>query len=445
MVYCRGTPSDYNAWVNLGNVGWSYDDVLPYFRRLETYHAAADQYHGDQGPLHISRPLKLHPLAQAWIEAGQQAGFKYNPDTNGAAREGFGPCDATVNRGRRCSSASAYLHPVLRRRNLRVVTDALAHRILLEGNRATGVEYVHKGERLQAHVDREVILSGGAINSPQLLMLSGIGDGDQLRRHGIKTRIELPGVGQDLQDHLASSVMFACLEPISLYNYLSPPKVAMALAQYLLYRGGPLARLSVEAIAFVRAHPLATEADAKMHFAMALYRRNGRELIKQHGFFAYIAGVRPRSRGAVRLRSADPTEPPLIDPNFFAIEDDRRALIEAIKIAREVFAQRAFDRYRGPELTPGPLVISDSEIEAHVRGTAEADYHSVGTCRMGNDSFAVVDSQLRVHGSQGLRVVDASVMPLIPGGNTNIPTVMVAERGSDMILGRSKAEIRKAA
>jgi len=454
MVYDRGTAADYDRWAALGNEGWSYRDVLPYFKRAETYRAGAsegsdpagpDPFHGDAGPLQVSRVKTLHPLAQAWVEAGQQAGFNYNPDTNGALREGFGPCDTTVGGGQRSSSASAYLHPVRRRPNLRVETAALVTRVLFSGTRATGVEYVQKGRRHEVHAEGEVILAGGAINSPQLLLLSGVGEGVQLRSHGIETRIELPGVGQNLQDHLASSVKVACTTPISLYNYLSPIAGGLALGRYLLFRQGPLATASVEAIAFVKAHPLSMEEDVKMIFAMALYQHNGREVIKQHGFFAHIDVVRPESRGRVSLRSADPLAPPLLDPNFFATERDRRTLVEAIKMAREVFKQKAFNPYRGRELAPGQSVNSDAEIEAYIRATAEADYHSVGTCKMGSDTRAVVDAQLRVHGAQGLRVVDASVMPLMPGGNTAVPTIMVAERGADLILGKSALGAARAA
>jgi len=437
MVYCRGTPSDYDRWAALGNEGWSYAEVLPYFKKAENYLPGADAYHGSKGPLQVSRPATLHPLAQAWIEAGQQAGFPYNADTNGEQRGGFGPSDATVGEGRRSSSASAYVHPVRSRKNLEVLTGALTTQVLLQGTRAVGVRYVHRGRSFESRCEGEVILASGAINSPQLLMLSGIGDPEHLSQHGIAPCIDLPGVGQNLQDHLASSVKVACTVPISLYNYLNPIAGGVALGKYLLFRKGPLASSSVEAIAFVKSHPEAIEEDVKMIFAMALYQHNGREVIKQHGFFAHIDGVRPQSRGTVRLRSADPTAPPLLNPNFFATESDRRTLIEAVKISREVFAQKAFDRYRGRELAPGPDVRSDVQIEAYIRTTAEADYHSVGTCKMGRDPLAVVDARLRVHGAQALRVVDASIMPLMPGGNTNMPTVMVAEKGADLILGKS--------
>jgi choline dehydrogenase len=436
MVYCRGTRSDYDGWAAAGNDGWSYDEVMPYFKRAETYEPGVDQYHGSYGPIRVSRPGVKHPLSHAWIAAGQAAGYPYNADTNGAEREGFGPVDLTVGRGRRSSSAAAYLRPVRKRPNLTVVTNALASRVLFEGRRAVGVEYRQGGQTMQARSAREVILSGGAINSPQLLMLSGIGDAEHLKEHGIAVVADLKGVGRNMQDHLAGSVRFGASVPISLYNYMSPVKGALALAQYVLFRTGPLSNGGMEAVAFVKSRPDLAEPDIKFHFAMALYQKNGREFVRRHGFFAHINVVRPESRGRITLASADPAAPPVIDPNFLAAESDLEGLREGIRIARSVFMQKAFDPYRAEELAPGPAAQSDAEIDAYIRSETEMDYHSVGTARMGRDPMAVVDSSLRVHGVGGLRVVDASVMPTLVGGNTNMPVIMVAEKASDMILGR---------
>jgi choline dehydrogenase len=436
MVYCRGTRSDYDGWAAAGNDGWSYDEVMPYFKRAETYEPGVDQYHGSYGPIRVSRPGVKHPLSHAWIAAGQAAGFPYNGDTNGAEREGFGPVDLTVGRGRRSSSAAAYLRPVRKRPNLTVVTGALASRVLFEGRRAVGVEYRRGDRTVQARAGREVILSGGAINSPQLLMLSGIGDAEHLKEHGIAVVADLKGVGRNMQDHLAGSVRFGASVPISLYNYMSPLKGALALTQYVLFRTGPLANGGMEAVAFVKSRPDLAEPDIKFHFAMALYQKNGREFVRRHGFFAHINVVRPESRGRITLASTDPTAPPVIDPNFLDAESDLVGLREGIRIARSVFMQQAFDPYRAEELAPGPAVRSDAEIDAYIRSETEMDYHSVGTARMGSDPMAVVDSRLRVHGVAGLRVVDASVMPTLVGGNTNMPVIMVAEKASDMILGR---------
>lgn len=433
MVYDRGTRSDYDGWAALGNEGWGYDDVLPCFKRAETYEPHVDQHHGSYGPVRISRPGIKHPLSKAWIAAGEAAGYPYNDDTNGSERLGFGPVDLTVGNGRRSSSSAAYLAG--RPPNLDIITGAHATRIIFEGKRAVGVAYVKDGREEKIWASREVILSGGALNSPQLLMLSGIGDGDHLKANGIETLVDLKGVGRNLQDHLAGAVRFACSVPISLYNYMSPVAGALALGRYVLTRTGPLASAGMEAVAFVKSRDELPEPDVKFHFALALYQNNGREFVRRHGFFAHINVVRPASRGRISLGSSDPLAPPLIDPNFLAEESDRVGLRQGIKIAREVFGQKAFDPYRDEEIGPGKSVQSDSEIDAYIRARAEADYHSVGTCKMGSDDMAVVDAKLRVHGVEGLRVVDASVMPTLVGGNTNMPVIMIAERAFDIIYG----------
>jgi choline dehydrogenase len=436
MVYDRGTRSDYDGWAALGNVGWAYDQVLPYFQRAESYEPHVDQYHGSYGPVRVSRPGIKHPLSKAWIAAGAAAGYPYNGDTNGAQRVGFGPVDLTVGKGRRSSSSSAYLTPVRGRANLTVVTGAQATKVMFKGARAIGVEYRTGSQLVWARADHEVILSGGALNSPQLLMLSGIGDGDHLRQHGIAVKADLKGVGRNLQDHLAGAVRFACSVPISLYNYMSPVQGALALGRYVLTKTGPLASAGMEAVAFVKSRGDLAEPDIKFHFALALYQNNGREFVRRHGFFAHINVVRPASRGRISLSSSDPFAPPVIDPNFLAEDSDRIGLREGVKIARDVFGQKAFDPYRDEEIAPGVSVRSDAEIDDYIRARAEADYHSVGTAKMGSDDMAVVDDRLRVHGLEGLRVVDASVMPTLVGGNTNMPIMMVAEKASDMILGK---------
>ena len=435
MVYCRGTASDYDGWAQSGNRGWSYADVLPYFRCAETYEPGVDEWHGSDGPVHVSRPMVKHPLARAFVEAGQQAGYPYNDDSNGAVREGFGPTDVTVSRGRRVSTSSAYLRPVLGRTNLTVISDAQVLRLLFAGKRATGIAYAKGGREHQVHADKEVILSAGAINSPQLLMLSGIGPAEHLAEHGIPVVHDLPGVGQNLQDHLAISVKYRSRQPISMFKYFSPVRGAAALGQYMLFRKGPLADPGMEAIAFVKSDQALSDPDLKFHFVMALYSNNGRDLTPEHGFAAHINVVRPESTGTLRLASADPSAAPIIDQNYLSSPRDRHVMRRGVQIAREVFGQRAFDPYRDDELAPGAGVIADADIDAFIRAKAEADYHSVGTARMGADPMAVVDDQLRVHGIAGLRVVDASVMPTIPSGNTNIPVIMVAEKASDMILG----------
>jgi choline dehydrogenase len=436
MVYCRGTRSDYDEWVRLGNAGWSHAEVLPYFRRAETHELGESAWHGGSGPLHVGRPRVKHPLARAFVEAGQQAGHPYNDDTNGARRFGFGPTDVTAWRGRRQSTSIAYLRPARRRRNLDVITHALATRVLFERRRAIGMELARGRGVQRVHAASEVILAAGALNSPKLLLLSGVGGGSQLRARGIPVVQDLPGVGENLHDHLATHVKLRSRVPNSMFKYFGPVQGALAVARYVALREGPLADPGMEAVAFVGSAPGLADPDLKFHFLMALYRNNGRELIPEHGFGAHVNAVQPRSRGSVRLASADPAAAPLIDQNYLADPHDLEVMRAGIRIAREVFRQPAFDRFRGDELAPGSQATSDADLDAYVREKSEADYHSVGTCRMGNDALAVVDAELRVHGLDGLRVVDASVMPRIVSGNTNLATIMIAEKASDQILGR---------
>ena len=437
MVYIRGCHSDYDLWRQLGNAGWSYADCLPYFRRAETYEVGSSEFHGTDGPLHVSRPSIRNPLSQAWVDAGVQAGYPFNNDFNGVTQEGFGPLDATISRARRFSSATSYLKPALKRPNLTVLTKAQTARILFDGTRAVGVEYIHDKQVKQARAEREVIVSGGTINSPQVLQLSGIGNGDLLSRFGIKPIVDLKGVGQNLQDHLHSMVKWECTQPISLYRNMHPLRQAQAMAQYYLFKTGPITTPGLEAVAFVKSSPEVVDPDLQYHFVMVLYNDHGREIIPRHGFMSYFNLSRPESRGSITIRSADPLQHPAIEPNYLSAENDIRVLRAGIRISREIVAQQAFDPYRGAELMPGPDVQTDAELDAFIRQNSETLYHPVGTCRMGQDPGAVVDEQLRVHGVQGLRVVDASVMPRLVSGNTNAPTIMIAEKASDMILGRS--------
>ena len=434
MVYDRGTRGDYDGWRQLGNDGWSYDDVLPYFKKLEDYQRGADDFHGSGGPVHVSRPGIHHPLARAFSEAAQAAGLPYNDDANGAVREGVGPTDVTASRGRRYSAARSYLKPALKRSNLRVITGAHVEKVLTENSRAVGVQYRRGGVSEKAAARREVIVSSGAIHSPHILMLSGIGPAAHLRDFGIAVAHDLPGVGQNYRDHLALAVKQACTLPISMFNFFHPMIAARAVANFLLFRRGPLAEPPAQVSAYMRITPGSTEPDIKIHFAMALYEAMGRKLINQHGYFAHIELLRPQSVGEIKLASADPLTLPAIDPNILAVPADIVVARKAIQAVRKIFAQAAFDPMRGEELAPGPSVDTDEDLDAYVRDTAISDIHSVGTCRMGDDPMAVVDSRLRVRGVASLRVVDASVMPRVPGGNTNVPTMMVAEKAADMIL-----------
>lgn len=434
MVYDRGARGDYDGWAQLGNEGWSYDDVLPYFKKLEDYQPGADDFHGSGGPVHVSRPGIRHPLAKAFCEAAQAAGLPYNDDMNGATREGVGPTDVTASAGCRYSSAHAYLRPAAKRANLRIQTGAHVQRILFEGARATGVEYRVGDRTVRAAAAREVIVSAGSIHSPHILMLSGLGEAAHLAEHGIPVVRDLPGVGQNYRDHVAITVKQTCTQPISLYNFFNPLVAAKAVCDFALFRKGPLAQPPMEAVAYMRLRPGSDEPDIKVHFSMALYEAMGRKLIMQHGYFAHIDLLRPESVGEIRLTSGDPMAPPAIDPNILATPNDMALGREAIRAVRNIFAQAPFDSLRGEELSPGVAVQSDAELDAYLRETAISDIHTVGTCRMGRDPTAVVDPQLRVHGVEGVRVVDASVMPRVPGGNTNVPTMMIAEKAADMIL-----------
>lgn len=437
MVYDRGARGDYDRWRQLGNEGWGYDDVLPYFRKLEDYRPRSDAaFHGTGGPVLVTRPGIRHPLAQAFCGAARAAGVPYNDDPNGAARDGVAPADVTASAGRRWSASRAYLATARRRANLRVETGAHVERVVVENGRATGLAYRRGDRQLVATAAREVIVSAGAIHSPHLLLLSGIGDGEQLAAQDIAVARHLPGVGQNYRDHVAVTVKQACTQPISLFNFFHPLVAARETANFLLFRRGALANPPAEVAAYLRTMPGAAEPDIKIHFAMALYEAMGRKLIMQHGYFAHIDLLQPESVGEIRLASPDPMTPPAIDPNILATPGDLARGRAAIRAVRHIFAQTPFDPFRGDELAPGADVRSDDELDAYLRATAASDIHSVGTCRMGRDPMAVVDPQLRVHGIAGLRVVDASVMPRVPGGNTNVPTMMVAEKAADMILAR---------
>ncbi len=439
MVYVRGHALDYDRWAGNGLPGWSYAHVLPYFKRAETCERGGDDYRGSGGPLTVSRGTMANPLFAAFIEAGRQAGYPLTADMNGFQQEGFGPMDMTIRRGRRWSAAAAYLRPVMARSNLTVMTGALASRIVVESGRATAVEFRHRGTAMRARA-REIILSGGAINSPQLLLLSGIGPADEIRQHGIAAVHDLPGVGRNLQDHLELYVQYACKEPITLYVTENPIRRVAIGVEWFLFKTGLGASAHLEAGAFIRRTGDVPHPDLQYHFLPSLVNDHGRKPIGRHGFQAHVGPMRPTSVGYLRLRSADPAVHPEIQPCYLATEQDRREMRDAVTLTREIFAQRAFDRFRGAEIQPGAAVRADAEIDAFVRAKSDSAYHPCGTCRMGNDELAVVDGELRVHGIEGLRVVDASIMPSEVSGNLNAPTIMIAEKAADMILGRPPLE-----
>ena len=439
MVYVRGHALDYDRWAGNGLPGWSYAHVLPYFKRAETCARGGDDYRGSSGPLHVSRGSMSNPLFGAFIEAGQQAGYPFTADMNGFQQEGFGPMDMTVHRGRRWSGAAAYLRPAMGRRNLTVMVGALATRVVVEGGRATAIEFRHRGSLHRAGA-REIILAGGAINSPQLLLLSGIGPADEIRRLGIAVVQDLPGVGRNLQDHLELYVQYASKEPITLYLTENPVNRVAIGVRWFLFKSGLGASAHLEAGAFIRRNAEVPHPDLQYHFLPSLVNDHGRKPIGRHGFQAHVGPMRPTSTGYLRLRSADPTAHPEIQPCYLATEQDRREMRDAVRLTREIFAQSAFDRFRGEEIQPGAVARSDAEIDAFVRARSDSAYHPCGTCRMGLDEHAVVDGELRLRGIEGLRVVDASIMPSVVSGNLNAPTIMIAEKAADMILGRPALE-----
>jgi choline dehydrogenase len=438
MAYVRGHARDYDRWAQSGLRGWDYAHVLPYFKRAETRALGADAYRGGDGPLHVATGACRNPLYQAFLEAGRQAGYPLTADMNGHQQEGFAPMDMTVQGGRRWSTARAYLRPARRRPNLTVRSGALTHRVRCEGARAVGVDYAKGRRTMHVRAEREVILAGGAINSPQLLMLSGIGDPEDLARLEIPVVAESPGVGRNLQDHLEIYVQHACTQPISLYAAQRPWNKLRIGLEWILFKRGLGATSHFEAGAFIRSRAGIEHPDLQYHFLPIAMNYDGTNPQKTHGFQAHVGPMRPTSVGQVRLRSADPREPPSILFNYMATEGDRQEMRAAVRLTREIFAQRAFDPYLGPELAPGPEVETDAEIDAFVRAKAESAYHASCTCKMGpeSDPSAVVDRECRVYGVEGLRVVDASVMPSLVSGNTNAPTIMLAEKAADLIRGR---------
>ena len=441
MLYIRGHARDYDRWAQSGCRGWSYADVLPYFKRAERHDKGGDAYHGGEGPLAVRSADTPNPLYEAFIRAGVEAGYPFTADCNGRQQEGFGPNNRTTGPdGKRANTARMYLDPIRDRANLTTLSGCLATRILFEGRRAVGIAFEQDGQPRQARAAREVILSGGAINSPQLLMLSGIGPAGHLAEHGIDVVHDLPGVGANLQDHPDAAVVQACRQPVSLHDALTRWGKLKVGLRWFLFHDGVAASNHFEAGAFVRSRPGIEHPDLQLTFIpVGLGGEAGMDVtsIGQHAFSTYVDLMRPTSRGRLTLKSPDPHEHPSILINFLATREDVQAMVTGIRLIREVHAQPAFAPFRGEELLPGPSVASDADIEAWLRDNTGTAYHPVSTCRMGpsSDPMAVVDPELRVHGITGLRVVDASIMPDLVSGNTNAPTIMIGEKGADMILG----------
>jgi choline dehydrogenase len=438
MVYIRGHSRDYDRWAEQGLPDWSYARCLPYFKRAQRHEMGENQYRGGKGPVGVTAGRARHPLHAAWIEAGQQAGYPYTHDVNGYKQEGIGPFDRTVWNGERCSAAKAYLHPALKRKNLEIRSGCFVQRILFDNKKVRGVEYSRRGKDVQIYANREVILCSGAINSPQLLQISGIGPADHLSKMDIPVVADLPGVGENLQDHLEVYVQYECREPISLYPSLKPLGRIKVGLEWIFSRTGPGATNHFETGGFVRSKSGIEHPNIQFHFLPLAINYDGSSPAGGHGFQAHVGPMRPTSRGYVRIRSSDPKEHPEILFNYLTTENDREEMRDSIRLTREIINQSAFNPYRDGELSPGDDVQSDSEIDAFIRSRAESAYHPTCTCKMGpeKDPNAVVDGGGRVYGVENLRVVDASIMPDLISGNTDTPTVMLAEKLSDKILGK---------
>ncbi len=437
MVYVRGHALDFDTWDEMGAKGWSYADVQPYFQRMETSHGGEEGARGTNGPMHVTRGRRENPLYEAFVAAGRQAGFETTPDYNGSKQEGFGAMEQTVYKGRRWSTANAYLRPAIKRGGVQMV-KAFARRIVMDGKKAVGVE-ISRG----SHVDvvsarKEVILAASSINSPKLLMLSGIGPADHLRKHGIEVVADRPGVGANLQDHMEVYVQQECLQPITLYSKLNLFSKALIGAQWLFFKSGDGATNHFESAAFVRSKPGVKYPDIQFHFLPVAIRYDGKAAAKAHGFQAHVGPMRSKSRGRVELASADPMAKPSILFNYMSHEDDWVDFRHCIRLTREIFAQAAMKPYSGREIQPGANVQSDKDLDDFIREHAESAYHPCGTAKMGSldDPMSVVDSQCRVIGVENLRVADSSIFPQITNGNLNAPSIMVGEKAADHILGK---------
>ena len=444
MVYIRGHKSDYDAWESLGNDGWGYQKMLPYFKKSETNERGGCDFHGDKGPLFVSDCRNHYALNNVFIDAAKQAGFPITEDFNGSQFEGAGYFQFTIQEGERCGVSQAYLKPARPRRNLNVECEAVVTRVLFDGKQAIGVEYRQRGQLHKIYAEQEVILSGGAFNSPQLLMLSGIGDKQELKDVGINAIHNLPGVGKNLQEHVDACVLQESRQKDGFTTSMGGLlKMVPDTMSYFSNKTGKLASSITQAGAFLKSSDDVDVPDIQMHFVPLLFDDSGRDLrlMSRHGYSCHVCVLRPKSRGAVKLRSSDPLDSPKIDFNFFDHEDDRKTLVNGIRQARKILAAKSFDSYRGEEIHPGTDVVSEEAILEKCKERLGLVFHPVGTCKMGHDEQSVVDDHLRVHGIEGLRVVDASIMPTLISGNTNAPVIAIAEKAADLILADSSQKL----
>jgi choline dehydrogenase len=438
MMYMRGNPRDYDNWAAMGVDDWAYEDVLPYFRKSESFDGMPDEVRGKQGPLGVHQNTLDNPLFNVFIEAGAQAGYLRSKDLNGFQQEGFGPVDSTVKNGRRSSTARAYLHPVMHRPNLVVWTKTLVTKVVVEAGRATGVVLERDGRSESVMAQREIVLSGGSFNSPQLLMLSGIGPGEHLRAHGLDVLVDSPGVGANLMDHLCLYLQWQCTQPVSVQPFARAPGRWLAGLQWLLFKTGVAASTQGEAAGFLRSRAGVEWPDVQIDFMPACILEDLSVAPVPHGFSAHIGPLRARSRGHIELASGDAHEAPKIFFNYLDCEEDWQDMRAAINLTREVHRQPAFDPYRGRELLPGDEVRTTDELDAFIRETATTNFHASGTCAMSSNASAVLDCDCRVRGVDALRVVDASVMPQLISGNPNGPTIMIAEKVADAMKGKKE-------
>jgi choline dehydrogenase len=433
MVYIRGQAEDFDHWRQLGNTGWSFEDVLPYFRRSEHQVRGADAFHGAGGPLCVS-DVAQHPICESFIAAATQLGFPRNDDFNGASQDGVGYHQTTTRNGRRCSTAVGYLRPAMQRPNLRVVTRAMTEKILFEGRRATGVAFRQDDRLCAARAAREIILCTGAVNSPQLLMLSGIGPEQHIREFGVPVVHHLPGVGQSLQDHYSAAIKLRCKVPITVNDVmLSHTKKLKAGLEYYMFHSGPLAMISSPAALFARTRSELASPDVKISISPFSADRPQDGLHRFSGFTSIAYQLRPESRGEIKLKTPDPFDAPAVYPNYLAAETDQRTIVAGLKLIRQILANPHMQDFIESEFQPGPAVASDEQLLDYARQRGGTVYHPTSTCRMGSDPMAVVDAELRVHGVEGLRVSDASIMPTVVSGNTNAATIMIGEKMADMV------------
>ncbi|TXR53482.1 choline dehydrogenase [Reinekea thalattae] len=438
MVYVRGHARDFDEWQQQGANNWDYAHCLPYFKKAETWAFGGDNYRGDSGPLSVNNGNQMkNPLYKAFINAGTDAGYLATDDYNAAQQEGFGPMHMTVKNGVRWSTANAYLKPAMKRKNLTVVTHALVHKVLIENKKAVGVRYEVKGKLIDINCNKEVILSAGSIGSPHILQLSGIGNSKTLQAAGIEPLHQLPGVGENLQDHLEFYFQFKCLKPISLNRKLDPLSKLFIGVRWILNKSGLGATNHFESCGFIRSKANLEWPDLQYHFLPAAMRYDGKEAFAGDGFQVHIGHNKPKSRGDVKVVSSDPHTAPRIQFNYLSHQDDIEGFRACVRLTREIINQPALDDYRGEEIQPGLAVQTDEQIDEFVRSSVESAYHPSCSCKMGEDDMAVVNSNTQVHGIENLRVVDSSIFPTIPNGNLNAPTIMVAERAADLILGKT--------